>query len=247
MKPLQKYIDAQADEESIKHQIITHGIDLVMPSKKQLNIDDAKLYLQNTVLFQHYHSLVKQLLNAPSIGDCIGVENIKRLIESLGYFKKIALQLNKSTNSYLSFIEDCQKLLLKIEPICHTNFFTYENNPVILELKDYLASIEKQDEIHQKISKSLYVISQLGAPFLGTNNQNEHRELHLPNFTAAKKLIALLEHKKGIVFNANEVISLFKGRLGLILEKYHVRSEFIEQHMEKNLLTDTKIGKNFSK
>jgi hypothetical protein len=247
MSRLQKYINAISNDKPLMHQISTHGIELILPGKKQLNIQEAKLYLQHPVLFHHYHKLVKQLLKARSLVDSIGVENIAKLRQSLELFEKTAAELNKNDKQYLVLVEDCHQLLTKINPICYTDFFKYESNPIILELKDYVASLKKDDDIHQKIAKVLSIIAQLGTPLLGTNNQNHNKNLHLPSFTAAKKLISLLEHKKNIVFDANESIALFKGRLGMVMEKYHIQPEFIEQHTEKNLLTDTEIRKNFSK
>lgn len=244
MNTLQKFIDAQTDSKPLMHQILTHGIELIMPGKKQLNTNQAKLYLQHPILLHHYHSVVKQLLKTSSLVDSIGVENIEKLRQSLELFEKTAAQLNKNDKQYLALVEDCHQLLNKINPICYTDFFKYESNPIILELKDYLASIKKDDDIHNKVSKILNIISKLAIPLLGTNNQYS---MHLTSYTAAKKLISLLEHKKNIVFDANESVALFKGHLGMIMEKYHIQPELIEQHTEKNLLTDTKVGKNFSK
>jgi|LauGreDrversion4_2_1035121.scaffolds.fasta_scaffold15873_3 hypothetical protein len=233
MSRLQKYIEAITEKKTLINQISTHGIELILPGKKQLNFQEAKLYLQHPLLLHHFHSLVKQLLKKNSLVDSIGVENIKHLRLSLEMFEKTAVQLNKKDNQYLDLIKDCHQLLNKIDSICYTDFFKFESNPIILELKDYVASVKKDDDIHQKIAKVLSVIAQLGTPLLGTNNQNQHRSLHLPCYSAAKKLISLLKHKKNIVFDINESIALFKGRLGMIMEKYQIKPELIEQHTEK--------------
>lgn len=234
-KSLKLYIRLQKNKNVIQ-EINQGNIDNLLPSQKNLSLEQAKLYLQDSELLTNYQNTLQILLREQKQIAKFSKENISSIKSNLSLFTKACQHLGLNDRQYQELTRLAEQVLCMLDNLNRKNFFNstiHYYEPLILELKDYLKSLKHQDSVHHFYARFLHFFDPISLVLLGTKFTNQKN--HLACYTATRKLIELLEYNTSPAFSAEERTQFYKGTLGEIIEKYHIHDKFLDEHTKNHL------------
>lgn len=200
-------------------------------TRDMLNKSQAKKYLEDPKLFTRLEQSIQLLLQNHQLFSKLSHESVCIIHSSLKLFSNASKNLVLKNKQYELFNKQCNQLLCRIINMNKKNFFNSPNHyyePLILELKDYLKIIAYKDSWQNFYSHFLHLLDPISLLLLGVETTEQKK--NLPQYTATKKLIELLEYNKSPAFSAEERAELYKGDLGELVDKYHVNDFLLDEH-----------------
>ena len=204
---------------------MTNDIYSFLSTDKKLTGTQIVSHLKDEVLFVSLQKGIETLLSEHQRLSHLSKQHLKIMKANLKSIEAIASSLTNSDHKFEKISELCKQLLCQLLSM-HKTASYYE--PLVLELKDYLKALETQNNLHRSYYHLLHFLDPVSLVLLGIHLALDKTQL--PEFTATKKLIKIIEKQEEPMFSPEERTQFYKGHLGQIIEKYHLSDLLLDQH-----------------
>jgi hypothetical protein len=197
---------------------------LIFTSKKLIDAQAITL-LRDDDFFNSCQQSIEKILHDHQLLTSLDKQDLKIMTSNLKLFSKVAGLQKHLDPKFKKLSEQCNQLLCQLISLDKSAAY---HEPLVLELKDYLKSLETPNALHHFYYHLLGLLEPLSRVLLGVNLALDKTQL--PEYTATQKLIKIIEEQEEQWFTPEERTQFYKGTLGQIIEKYQLANLFLNEH-----------------